>query len=338
MPFLKEAIDSILSQTYSNFVYLIIDDASTDINVVKLIESYDDSRINFVRNKSNLGVSKTFNKALKLIQTPYVVRLDQDDISLPERIEKQIKYLENNKNIDVLCSWEHVINSDGKIIGSWKRSLDNYGSFLGCILIKICPVWHPSLAFKTKAMIDIGGFNVEYTRAEDFEVTARLAVNRYNAVVLNEFHLHQRQHDKSQSVEFSNEMEEFSRRAHQDVIEKFSSNENVKLLGEFLRLEDVQSNIKLTKVNFIMVSEALNSLIINITIQQRLTSIELASLKKIIYRRVGLGIKYANILIRLPSFFFCPIYYLLSPLKLRFLRVIFSKIYRYYLKIMYIFK
>ena len=93
LPHLKDAIESTLNQTYKDFEYLIIDDASPDNNVIKFIESYDDSRIRFVKNEKNLGVANTINKALTLINTPYVVRTDQDDVNLPNRIEEQIDYL-----------------------------------------------------------------------------------------------------------------------------------------------------------------------------------------------------------------------------------------------------
>ena len=122
LPYLKEAIDSTLNQSYQDFEYLIIDDASPDENVIKLIESYNDSRIRLVRNKKNLGVSNTINKALSLITTKYVVRIDQDDINLPNRIEQQIDYLEKNPTIDIVCSWEKTIDSNGKKIRNWKRT------------------------------------------------------------------------------------------------------------------------------------------------------------------------------------------------------------------------
>ena len=93
MPFLKESIESILNQSYKNFEFLIIDDCSTDENVVKLIESYSDKRIRFIKNEINLGVSLTFNKALSITNTPYIIRADQDDISLPNRVNDQLKYL-----------------------------------------------------------------------------------------------------------------------------------------------------------------------------------------------------------------------------------------------------
>ena len=338
MPFLKEAIDSVLNQTYSNFVYLIIDDASPDIKVTQLIESYDDPRIKLVKNDKNLGVSNTFNKALKLIKTTYVVRLDQDDVSLPHRIEKQINFLENNSNIDIVCSWEYTINVNGKITGRWRRSLENYGSFLGYVLIGICPIWHPSIAFKTKSMIDAGGFDIEYTRAEDFEVTARLATKRYNAAILNEYLLLQRQHDNSQSVEFNDLQADVSRRIHQEVIEKFSDHIHLDMLGNFLRLEQKRNNIKLTKANIVKINHALKDLIKNITDKQRLSNNELKSLKKVIYLRVGIGIRYSQVLTKLPTIIFYPAYYLLSPLQLNALRSFASRTYRNFIKFLYTLK
>ena len=139
----------------------------------------------FVRkNEKNLGVSNTFNKALTMIRTPYLVRIDQDDVNLENRIEDQIAYLDKHKDIDIVCSWEYVIDSHGNKIGKWKRVLDNYGSFLGYVLIGICPIWHPSITLRTKSLVDVGGFNDDYARAEDFEVTARLALNRCGAAIL----------------------------------------------------------------------------------------------------------------------------------------------------------
>ena len=338
LPYLKEAIDSTLSQTYSDFEYLIIDDASTDKEVVKFIELYDDPRIHFVKNDVNLGVSRTFNKALSMINTEYIVRIDQDDVNLPNRIEEQIDYLEKNKHIDIVCSWYKIIDSQGKKIRNLKRVLDNYGSFLGYILIGICPIWHPSITFKTKIMIDSGGFRADYTRAEDFEVTARLALQRYSAAVVPRFHLLQRQHGDSQSAEFSNIQIATARRVHIEVINNFTTHEHVDMLGKFLRLEKDILNSRMTKVNLMKINGAMCDLLNKVSEKQKLTKDEFSSLKKVIYRRVGFGIKYADILARLPSFLFYPAYYALSPFQLNQLRIMASRLYNYFVKMRYIFK
>ena len=92
------------------------------------------------------------------------------------------------------------------------------------------------------------------------------------------------------------------------------------------------------KENFIHIDEAMHDFIANVSNKQKLTKDELESLKKVVYRRVGFGIKYASVLARLPSFLFYTVYYVLSPLQISNIRLVLSKIYRRLVKIFYIFK
>ncbi len=85
--YLNEAIDSILKQTFSDFEFLIIDDGSTDQSIDQIM-LYDDPRIRLVENKNNLGQSETLNKGINLATCKYIARMDQDDISMPERLER----------------------------------------------------------------------------------------------------------------------------------------------------------------------------------------------------------------------------------------------------------
>ena len=126
MPYLKDAIESTLNQTYKNFDYVIIDDVSTDDSVA-CIKSYKDPRITFIQNEKNLNTSDSFNKALTLIKTEYIVRLDQDDISDVNRLQKQIDFLDANKGISIISSWEKIINSKGILIMNWRGNIKNYG-------------------------------------------------------------------------------------------------------------------------------------------------------------------------------------------------------------------
>jgi glycosyltransferase involved in cell wall biosynthesis len=147
--YLAEAIESVLNQTWVNFEFIIIDDASTD-NSVEIIKSYNDSRIRFFKNEKNIGQTASLNKGLKLAKSDYIARLDQDDVCLPVRLEEQYKYLENNQEVTIISSWEHTIDSSGVRVRSWESSLDNYGVFLGYLLLGLCPVWHPSVMFRKK--------------------------------------------------------------------------------------------------------------------------------------------------------------------------------------------
>lgn len=327
MPYLKESIDSILNQTYKNFEFLIIDDCSPDKNVVKLIESYSDKRIRFIKNEINLGVSLTFNKALSLIETPYIIRADQDDVSLPNRVNDQLKYLIKHANVDIICSLEHTIDLNGKRGRDWKRTLNNYGQFIGPVLLGICPIWHPSIAFKKDSMINAGGFKVEYTRAEDFEVTARLAVKRFEARVLQKFHLLQRQHQASQSKEFAKEMADMSNKIQEEALAAFIKKEDSKIISPFLRLK-INKNNKNFKRQILEINLILNKLFNNIKIKQKMNKEEFNSLKKVIFKRIGFGLKFLPFYSFLPTFLFKIIFYSLSPLYIANLYNIISKTYQ----------
>lgn len=99
--YLKEAIESILNQTYKDFELIVLNDGSVN-NSEKIILSYNDERIKYFKNETNLGLPKTRNKLLDLATGEYIAYMDSDDISDKTRLEKQIFFLENNPNIDIV--------------------------------------------------------------------------------------------------------------------------------------------------------------------------------------------------------------------------------------------
>ncbi|HSJ68094.1 MAG TPA: glycosyltransferase family 2 protein [Anditalea sp.] len=101
--FLRESIDSILSQTYPDFNFLIINDGSTD-NTEDIILSYDDPRINYIKNEKNIGYIASLNKGIDLISSKYIVRMDSDDIALSHRLEKQVEFMESRPDVAVCGS------------------------------------------------------------------------------------------------------------------------------------------------------------------------------------------------------------------------------------------
>ncbi len=100
--YVKEAIDSMLCQTLSDFELIVLDDCSTD-NGVEIIREIDDKRIIYYCNEKNIGLANNLNVGLKMAKGKYIARMDGDDISLPTRLKTQIDFLEKNTNID-LCS------------------------------------------------------------------------------------------------------------------------------------------------------------------------------------------------------------------------------------------
>ncbi len=97
---LKQAIDSILKQTYTNFELIIVDDNS-DFKTKRVLNSYKDERITILNNEDHLGISKSLNIGIKNSKGDYIVRVDSDEINLPKRLEKQLKFMEKNENAGV---------------------------------------------------------------------------------------------------------------------------------------------------------------------------------------------------------------------------------------------
>lgn len=117
--FLQESIESILNQTFADFKFIIIDDCSTD-NSGDIITEYaeKDPRIVLVKNQENIGLTKSLNKGLKIAQGKYIARQDADDVSLPERFEKQVAYMEAHPSVALVSSGVEYIDETGKKLGN----------------------------------------------------------------------------------------------------------------------------------------------------------------------------------------------------------------------------
>jgi glycosyltransferase involved in cell wall biosynthesis len=111
--YIAEAIESILNQTFTDFEFIIINDGSTD-NTVDIIKNYSDPRIVFLENEQNSGICVTLNKGLDAARGKYIARMDSDDISVPERLEEQVKFMDQHQDIGVSGSDVYVFGKDVK--------------------------------------------------------------------------------------------------------------------------------------------------------------------------------------------------------------------------------
>ena len=105
--YLREAISSILAQTYSDFEFLILDDCPEDDREL-IVKSYKDRRIKYLRNETNMGISESRNKLVDMARGEYLAVMDHDDVSLPERLEKQVNYLDAHPDVGVVGCWTDV--------------------------------------------------------------------------------------------------------------------------------------------------------------------------------------------------------------------------------------
>lgn len=161
--FLREAIDSILAQSFKPFEFLIIDDGSTDQSAA-IIASYTDPRIRFVQNEKNLGITPTLNKGISLASCELIARMDADDISHPQRLQKQFGYMKRNPECALLSTWARVVSEDKKFI-----RLERYRSnFYYYNLTFECWMYHPTIMFRKSAVEQVGMYSMPYS--EDFDL------------------------------------------------------------------------------------------------------------------------------------------------------------------------
>ena len=114
--YIKEAVESIVRQTFSDWELFIVNDASTD-STEKILESFKDPRLKIIKNERNLGSVASRNTAFAQIQSEYVAILDADDIAAPTRFQEQVKFLDSNSDFGLVASWTKIISGDGTQIG-----------------------------------------------------------------------------------------------------------------------------------------------------------------------------------------------------------------------------
>ena len=176
---LRASIESILNQTYDNFELLIIDDCS-DKKSTDIIESYKDSRIKIIHNEKNLGLAQSLNKGIDLIDTDYIIRMDTDDIAKNDRIEKQMRFVEEHPQYSIVAGNANYFNEDGiykttKTVG--EKDKEDF--------IKGTPFIHPTMIIKSKDIKSIGGYP-NCRRGQDYAMAMEMYANGYKGYVMED--------------------------------------------------------------------------------------------------------------------------------------------------------
>lgn len=145
--YLREAIDSLLTQTLTDFELLILNDGSADATE-QIIQAYPDERIVYIRNESNHGLIYTLNKGIEAATGKYIARMDADDICLPQRLQKQYDWLEKNTSTSVVACHVAFINEQGYPAGEWKEDMQTATA----AAIRRKMVWQNCIAHPTVMM------------------------------------------------------------------------------------------------------------------------------------------------------------------------------------------
>jgi len=222
--YLDEAVESILNQTYSDFELIIINDCSND-NSEKIILSYDDSRIKYIKNETNLGVALSLNRGLDEACGEYIARMDADDISLPLRFEKQLEFMEKNANVAVCgCEAElfgDVINNDTFTVFG-KEDMKINMLFSSCIC-------HPAVMIRRSVFEkEHFRYDVNFDKLEDYELWTRVFV-KYDLDnvhgVYFRYRIHQNQVTQNYSIQHKNKLLQIKHNIIDNLGIKFSKEE-----------------------------------------------------------------------------------------------------------------
>lgn len=167
-PYLREAVDSILSQTYTDFELIVLDDGSTD-GSSQILEIYTDPRIIRYRGERNVGLANILNVGLQMARGEFIARMDSDDLSLPTRLSVQVAYLDAHSEVD-LCSC-------GMELFGAKQAIWSYATDVDTVKINALfhsPILHASSVWRRTAFADRGlTFDQQMVPAEDYDLWVR---------------------------------------------------------------------------------------------------------------------------------------------------------------------
>jgi glycosyltransferase involved in cell wall biosynthesis len=170
--YIREAITSVLEQTYTDFELLIVNDGSTD-DTVSVVLSFNDPRIVLV-NKEHSGIAEALNTGLRLADTYYIARFDADDICIPERLEKQFNFLEDHPDYVLVGSDAEYIIENGDFLFNFK-CIAHSNEEVQQNMYVYCPFIHSSVMYKRDEAIKAGGYNAHAHHFEDYLLWTSLA-------------------------------------------------------------------------------------------------------------------------------------------------------------------
>lgn len=232
--YLREAVDSILAQTFTDFEFIIIDDGSTD-STPRILDSYTDPRIIRINNIQNVGMSSSLNIGITHAKSEYIARMDADDISLPDRFEKQVAFLDHNLQIGVAGSSIKIIDEEGQITGS--SSFQTDPELMEWVLLFGSPLAHPSVMMRTEVVLKLGGYSTKYLTSADYEFWGRLSKHT-KIGILPECLLFYRIQPESLSIKRHTDQDNMSREIQKLLLAEYICMEDAEFLVDVLRSKE----------------------------------------------------------------------------------------------------
>ncbi len=168
-PYLSEALESIFTQTFKDFEFIVVDDDSSD-GSMQLLRGIRDTRLRLIANKRQLGLSRSLNKGLAIAKGKYIARMDADDISLPKRLAAQYSFLETHSNIDVLGTWTKTLGLRSDRV--WRYPTDD--AEIRAELLFNSVLVHSTIMLRRSTFAKYKfRYDTNVTRAQDYELWVR---------------------------------------------------------------------------------------------------------------------------------------------------------------------
>lgn len=225
---IKDTINSIIAQSYTNLEIIISDDASVD-NTVQIIKEFKDKRIKLFINKTNFGMPENWNQSIKYAKGKYIKLICADDILMPNAIREEIKAFSNNPKAELVVSNTNLIDENNQIIGHyhrWPKQGLNNGKILARLSLLINNFFGApcNALFKQKTAIKSGLFNCKFKLIPDFEMWTKLAIQG-DVVIINKYLNSFKIRKNSNTDKFiSNKDFRFRyNKEHKNLIEKYSN-------------------------------------------------------------------------------------------------------------------
>ena len=175
-PFLREAIDSILNQTFTDFEFIILNDGSTD-NSKEIILSYDDPRIVFYDSNVNVGLANIGNKGFELARGKYLARMDSDDVAITDRLKKQFDYMENNGDVAVCGGFFAAFGNKNSVLNfNWVTETDP--EMVKINLLFDGAICHPTVMIRHTVLKESGfRYDPNFDPSDDYKLWVSLSKN-----------------------------------------------------------------------------------------------------------------------------------------------------------------
>lgn len=219
---LRKAMESILAQTFTDFEFIIVNDASSDPRVEQVVASYDDPRIRYYANAENMGISLVRNKLIALSRGTYLAVMDHDDISLPDRFKKEVEYLDANPAVGVV-GCQFVWFQDGNSQSIFPVNDED----IRVAMMTECVIMHPTCMIRKSVLDKAGlGYETEFSPAEDYALYCQLLpFTKFHN--LDEVLFHYRWHEdntckrqNTKMVAATTAIQEMTRRRHPELVNK----------------------------------------------------------------------------------------------------------------------